>query len=95
MANDQLKAFLDAVKTDEELQAKLKSAADPEAIVEIAKQAGFSITHANVQEAEAELSDVDLAEVTGGHGIGHLFVPILKRGVDDGTGGHGGDGGMR
>ena len=44
MSVEQLKAFLEKVKSNTELQEKLKAAASPEAGLEIAKEAGFSIT---------------------------------------------------
>ena len=69
MSEEQLKAFLEAVKTDAGLQEKLKTAASPEAAIEIAKAAGFSITPADIQSmqsATAELSDEELEGVAGG-----------------------------
>ena len=41
MSDEQLNAFLEKVKSDTELQEKLKAAASPEAAIEIAKEAGF------------------------------------------------------
>ena len=41
MSEEQLRAFLEAVKADAGLQEKLKEAGDAEAVVEIAKAAGF------------------------------------------------------
>ena len=43
MSEEQLTAFLEKVKSDTNLQEKLKAAASPEAAIEIAKEAGFSI----------------------------------------------------
>ncbi len=43
MSEEQLKAFLEAVKADAGLQEKLKAAADADAVVAIAKAAGFVI----------------------------------------------------
>ena len=71
MSEEQLKAFLEKVKTDTELQDKLKAAAaSPEAAIEIAKEAGFAITAEDIQSmqsATAELSDEEL-EIAGGRG---------------------------
>ena len=55
MSEEQLKAFLEAVKADAELQEKLKAAKDVEAVVEIAKAAGFVISAEELKSAQAEL----------------------------------------
>ena len=50
-------------------QAKLKTAASPEAAIEIAKAAEFSITSADIQSIQSvtvELSDEYLERVAGG-----------------------------
>ena len=44
MSEEQLKAFLEAVKADAGLQEKLKAAGDEDAVVVIAKAAGFVIS---------------------------------------------------
>ena len=44
MSEEQFTAFLEKVKGDTSLQEKLKAAASPEAAIDIAKDAGFSIT---------------------------------------------------
>ena len=44
MSEEQLKAFLEAVKADNALQEKLKTAGDADAVVAIAKAAGFLIS---------------------------------------------------
>jgi predicted ribosomally synthesized peptide with nif11-like leader len=44
MAMDQLQALLEQLKTDEGLQEKLKGAADINAAVAIAKEAGFDVS---------------------------------------------------
>ena len=46
MSEEQLKSFLEKVKADTSLQEKLKGAADSDAVLEIAKEAGFAITSA-------------------------------------------------
>ena len=69
MSEEQLKAFLEKVKSDTELQDKLKAAASPEAGLEIAKEAGFSITSEDIQtmqSATGEVSDKELEEAAGG-----------------------------
>ena len=69
MSEEQLNAFLEKVKGDTSLQDKLKGAASPEAAVEIAKEAGFSITAEDIQSmqsATVELSDEELEGAAGG-----------------------------
>jgi predicted ribosomally synthesized peptide with nif11-like leader len=44
MSEEQLKAFMEAVKADAGLQEKLKEAANADAVVAIAKAAGFGIS---------------------------------------------------
>jgi len=69
MSEEQLKAFLEKVKTDTSLQEKLKAAASPDAAVEIAKDAGFAITAEDIQSmqsATVEVSDEELEGAAGG-----------------------------
>ena len=69
MSEEQLKAFLEKVKSDTELQEKLKAATTPEAGLEIAKEAGFSITSEDIQSmpsATVEVSDEELEGASGG-----------------------------
>ena len=44
MSDEQLNAFLERVKGDISLQEQLKAAADSDAVLAIAKDAGFSIS---------------------------------------------------
>ena len=69
MSEEQLKAFLEKVKGDTSLQEKLNAAASPDGAVEIAKEAGFSITAEDIQSmqsATVELSDEELGNAAGG-----------------------------
>ena len=69
MSEEQLKAFLEKVKTDTSLQEKLKAAADAEAAFTIAKEAGFAITAEDIQSMQSatmELTDDELEGVAGG-----------------------------
>ena len=69
MSEEQLKAFLEKVKSDTELQEKLKAAGSNEAALEIAKEAGFAITAEDIQSmqsATVELSDDELEGAAGG-----------------------------
>jgi predicted ribosomally synthesized peptide with nif11-like leader len=71
MSEEQLKAFLEAVKADAGLQEKLKAAADADAVVTIAKAAGFVISAEEVKRAQAEVSEEELEGVAGGN----IYVP--------------------
>ena len=69
MSEEQLKAFLEKVKGDTSLQEKLNGAADAEAVVEIAQQAGFSVLAneiTNIQSENSWISDAELERVAGG-----------------------------
>ena len=67
MSEEQLKAFLEKVQVDTSLQEKLKAAADVDAVVSIAKEAGFSISADNLKQGQpSELSDEELEGVAGG-----------------------------
>jgi predicted ribosomally synthesized peptide with nif11-like leader len=44
MSEEQLKAFLEAVKADAGLQQKLKGAANPDTTTTLAKEAGFDVS---------------------------------------------------
>jgi predicted ribosomally synthesized peptide with nif11-like leader len=57
MSAEQLKTFLETVKADAILQKKLKAAADAEAAVAIAKEAGIVVSTDEAVRAIAELSD--------------------------------------
>ena len=68
MSQEDLQKFLEAVRQDSSLQEKLKAeGADP---VAIAKEAGFSVTQAELIRAHAsqiqDLSDEELEEAAGG-----------------------------
>ncbi len=52
MSEEQLKAFLDKVKDDPNLQEKLKTAADAHAVVSIAKEAGYLLLKTTVTSLE-------------------------------------------
>jgi predicted ribosomally synthesized peptide with nif11-like leader len=67
MSEEQLKAFLKKVKTDTSLQEKLKGAADADAAITIAKEAGFNISSDDLKNAQStELSEEELEGVAGG-----------------------------
>ena len=66
MSEEHLKAFLEAVKADTSLQEKLKSAADANAVAEIAKEAGFMISADDFKSAQTDISEEELEGVAGG-----------------------------
>ena len=66
MSEEQLKAFLEAVRADAGLQEKLKAANDEDAVVAIAKAAGFVISTNALKKAQLEVSEEDLEAVAGG-----------------------------
>ncbi len=66
MSEEQLKAFWEAIQADAGLQEKLSAAKDADAVVAIAKAAGFEISVEEVAKAKAELSDEQLRDVAGG-----------------------------
>ena len=69
MSEEQLKAFLEKVKSDTELQNKLNASASLEAAMEIAKVAGFLITADDIQSMQS-VSEEELEGAAGGTLIG-------------------------
>ena len=66
MSEDQLKAFLEKVQSDTSLQEKIKAASDADAVLALAKEAGFSISADDLKNAQSELSEEELEGVAGG-----------------------------
>ena len=66
MSEEQLKAFWDATQADSALQQKLQGVTDLGAIVDIAKEAGFTISVEELEQAQTELSDEQLDGAAGG-----------------------------
>ena len=66
MSEEQLKAFIAKAKEDQSIQEKLKAAADVDAVITIAKAAGFVVSADEIKTAPQELSDAELEEVAGG-----------------------------
>ena len=65
---NQFKAFLEAVEADAALQEKVQTEASryADAVVAIAKEAGFGIAADDVKRVQLEISEDDLKGVTGG-----------------------------
>ena len=70
MSEEQLKAFLEKVKTDASLQEQLKAAGDANAVAAIAKEAGFSISADDLNKAQSEISDEELEGMAAGRPMG-------------------------
>ena len=68
MSEEQHKAFLEKVKGDTKLQEKLKTVSDADAVVEIAKEAGFTVTSDYLNQAQQKLSEEELEGVAGAGG---------------------------
>ena len=66
MSEEQVKAFLEKVKGDTNLQEKLTAAADTNAVAAIAKEAGFSLSADDLNKAQSEISEEELEGVAGG-----------------------------
>ena len=64
MSEEQLKAFIEKVQSDTELQEKCKAAASSEEAMVIAKAVGFSITEDDIQSQS--VSDDELEGAAGG-----------------------------
>ena len=78
MSEEQLAALLAKLKNDGGLQEKLKGAADIDAAVALAKEAGFDISKDDWLKYQAEqppfeLSDEELEGISGG-GLCHLGI---------------------
>jgi len=65
MSEEQLKAFLQLLKADSDLQAEFKNAVDANAVVAIAKAAGFVVSAEALMKWQMDLSDEDLEIVAG------------------------------
>ena len=73
MSEDQLSALLAKLHDDAGLREKLKGAADLDAAVALAKEAGFDVSKAAWLKYQAqqtlELSDEELEEAGGGNNV--------------------------
>jgi len=82
MSEEQLTALLAKLKDDAGLQEKLKGAADLDAAVALAKEAGFDVSKADWLKYQAnqtlELSDEELEDVAGGRPAGGGCVYFFK-----------------
>ena len=78
MSEEQLAALIAKLKDDEGFQEKLKGAADLDAVLVIAKEAGFDVSKADWLRYQAkqtiELSEEELEGVAGGADTGKGFL---------------------
>ena len=85
MSEQQLSALLAKLNEDAGFREKLQGAADLDAFLAIAKEAGFNISKADWLEYQAnqtlELSDEELESVTGGTGFGAYTIVACGRRV--------------
>ena len=82
MSEEQLKAFLEKVQDDKNLQEKLRAAANADVASTIAKEAGFSISVEDLNKAQSEvllqtdISDAELEGVNGGFSFSSTFFKV-------------------
>ena len=90
MSEEQLAALLAKLKDDEGLQEKLKGASDLDAVLAIAKDAGFDVSKADWLRYQAnqtiELSDEELEGVAGAAVGSHKWCSQGACGGYDNTG---------
>ena len=83
MSEEQLTALLAKLKDDSGLREKLQGAADLDAAVALAKEAGFDVSKENWLKYQAsqssELSDAELGGVAGG--TPRFTAPVLNCGL--------------
>ena len=66
------------VLVDTILQEKFKAAADSNAILTIAGEAGFSISANDLKNAQSELSEQELEGLAGGVATNHCSCPLWQ-----------------
>ena len=87
MSEEQLAALLAKLKDDAALREQLQAAADLDAAVALAKEAGFDVSKADWLKYQAkqnlELSDEDLEEMAGGAESNDTCILWVNGGVVD------------
>ena len=71
MSEEQLKVFLEKLKSDTNLQEKLKAMSDVDEILAFAKEAGYEITVEDIKKA-SQASDQELENASGGYDCGGM-----------------------
>jgi predicted ribosomally synthesized peptide with nif11-like leader len=81
MSQEQLAALLAKLKDDADLREKLQGAPDLDAVLAMAKEAGFDVSKESWLRYQAsqssELSDAELEGVAGGGGGITVFASII------------------
>ena len=67
MPEEQLKGFMEKVSADEGLQSRLKAATSPQAVADIAKEHGYTVSLEDLHAGDS-LSDQELEAISGGGG---------------------------
>jgi predicted ribosomally synthesized peptide with nif11-like leader len=79
MSEEYLKAFLEAIKADASLQEKLKAASDLDSVVSFANARGFMVSVEDLNNAQLEITEVELDGVAGG--VCDWIVPFASQKV--------------
>lgn len=66
MSKSQFEAFIKVMKSDVALQEKLKADTSPEAVLAVAKAAGFVFSTDCLQESQQDVSEQELESAAGG-----------------------------
>lgn len=77
MPEEQLKVFLESVRTDAVLKEKVQAAGDADAIVAVAEAAGFVISAEELNKSQAQVSEEELRSVTGGGADRDSFYRVI------------------
>ena len=77
MSEEQLKAFITKVQADDSLQEQLKAALDGDAVIDIAKAAGFLITTDDLNTHRQNLSEKELEGLAGAGFTSQGGLPCL------------------
>ena len=70
MSSETFHSFLVKANEDTSLQKLCADSADVDALIEVAKKAGFEITAEDIENSKVEISEDDLAGVSGGSVLG-------------------------
>lgn len=77
MTEEQLKKFLETVKTGTSLQKKIKRAVESDATLAIGQEAGLMISADEVKKAQPELSNRDGRHVWWCEQVFSLFLEVI------------------
>lgn len=78
MSLESAKAFMERINTDEDFNRKVSGCKSQEARMSFAKSEGFDFTPEDIEIANAEISDEELAGISGGdYGTDWVACTIL------------------